>query len=180
MPTPTDIARAAAGAFIGKIWGQCLTHGDHGALLTAYLLETAKEIKAEKDRQRRGRKVKDTQADSTFKVFWDAYAKKTGRAKCLLKWRRLSAKARQRIMEHVPHYVEATPDPEFRKNPLTYLNGAYWLDEVPPSNGEVGSLLTHAEAVKALDQYGSATRLEDLFLIVREPDSKRVMFQRKS
>lgn len=186
MPTPTDIARAAAGAFIGSLWGRHLQHDEHGKLLAQCILKAAKEIEAEKDRQQRGRLVKDSQADSTFEVFWDLYAKKVGLEKCRLKWRRLSGKARRQIMEHVPSYVEVTPEHQGstwtpgRMNPLTYLNGAYWLDEALPTNGAAAALLTHAEAVKELDNYGSATRLDDLFMVVSQPDGGRVMFQRKT
>jgi len=33
------------------------------------------------------------------------------------------------IIDAVPTYVRETPDPKFRKNPLTWLNGEYWKDE---------------------------------------------------
>lgn len=176
MPTPTDIARAAAGAFIGTHWGCYLQHDEHGEALATCILLAAKEIEAVKAR-RRGQK--DTEADSTFEAFWSMYDKKTGRKACQAKWRRLSAKARKLIMEHLPHYVEMTPDVEFRKNPLTYLNGAYWLDDVAKS-GAATALLTHAEAVKVLDDYGSNKRFGDLFLVVREAKGGPVMFQRKT
>lgn len=35
----------------------------------------------------------------------------------------------QTILESVPPYIKETPDPKFRKNPLTWLNGEYWKDE---------------------------------------------------
>ena len=30
----------------------------------------------------------------------------------------------------VDQYVKSTPDPKFRKNPLTWLNGKCWEDEI--------------------------------------------------
>jgi hypothetical protein len=65
-----------------------------------------------------------------FQQFWDSYGKKTDRWKCESKWTRLSNEEQLAILEHVPRYVKSTPDPKYRKNPLTYLNGKCWQDEV--------------------------------------------------
>jgi len=37
-------------------------------------------------------------------------------------------------MEHVPKYVESTPDKNYRKNALTYINGKHWQDEIIKRN----------------------------------------------
>jgi len=72
-----------------------------------------------------------------FEQFWDAYGKKVDKTKAQNKWDRLSTKDQQRAIEHVPGYVRATPDKQFRKNPVTYLNGKCWLDEdLPESIGK--------------------------------------------
>lgn len=65
-----------------------------------------------------------------FDEFWNAYDKKTDTAKCKAKWSKLKPLEQQAAMEHVPRYVASTPDKKFRKNPLTYLNGQCWLDEI--------------------------------------------------
>ena len=66
----------------------------------------------------------------SFDEFWNAYDKKTDTAKCKAKWSKLKPLEQQAAMEHVPRYVASTPDKKFRKNPLTYLNGQCWLDEI--------------------------------------------------
>lgn len=69
-----------------------------------------------------------------FSNFWDLYSKKKDRHKCELKWEKLSEEEREQIIKHVPDYVSSTPDVMYRKNPLTYLNGKCWEDEVINNN----------------------------------------------
>lgn len=72
-----------------------------------------------------------------FDVFWDKYAKKTDREKSMKAWNKLNGPEREAAMKALPDYIAATPDPKFRKNPLTWLNGKCWKDEgVQPINGE--------------------------------------------
>jgi hypothetical protein len=66
-----------------------------------------------------------------FDTFWEAYAKKQDRHKCSHCWTRLSAADRAAALAHVPGYVQATPVKRYRKNPLTYLHGRCWLDDLP-------------------------------------------------
>lgn len=65
-----------------------------------------------------------------FDLFWNAYQKKTDTAKCKAKWSKLKDEEREKAMSHVPRYVNSTPDKQYRKNPLTYLNGKCWNDEI--------------------------------------------------
>lgn len=65
-----------------------------------------------------------------FDDFWDAYGKKVDTAKCKAKWKKLTAKQHKEIMANVFDYVAANSDKQYRKNPLTYLNGQCWLDEI--------------------------------------------------
>lgn len=65
----------------------------------------------------------------TFDDWWEAYGKKTGRAPCEVKWRRLKQDEKEAIMRHTEAYVAATPEIQYRKNPLTYLNQKSWNDE---------------------------------------------------
>jgi hypothetical protein len=69
-----------------------------------------------------------------FDVFWDSYGKKEDRKKCETKWDRFSEAEKQKILNHVPKYVEATPEVKYRKNPYTYLNANSWLDEDLPQS----------------------------------------------
>ena len=65
-----------------------------------------------------------------FDDFWKTYAKSAAKDKCETKWKSLSNKVREQIMQHLPAYVAATPAKKFRKDPMTYLNGKGWLDDI--------------------------------------------------
>jgi len=65
-----------------------------------------------------------------FEDFWIAYDKKVGRDKVEKKWDKLSLGEKEEIMEHVPAYVASTPEKKYRKQPMTYLNGKHWQDEI--------------------------------------------------
>lgn len=65
-----------------------------------------------------------------FSDFWNIYDKKKDTAKCEKKWSSLTNNERELIMAHIPAYVKSTPDKKYRKNPMTYLNGKCWLDEI--------------------------------------------------
>lgn len=65
-----------------------------------------------------------------FDAFWEMYGKKTDRKKCEVAYARIKEQERAKIKEHLPRYVEATPNKMYRKNPLTYLHGACWNDEI--------------------------------------------------
>lgn len=66
----------------------------------------------------------------SFSKFWDAYDKKTGKDKCYKKWCKLNESEINEILNTVEVYVKSTPDKNYRKNPLTYLNGRHWEDEL--------------------------------------------------
>jgi hypothetical protein len=46
------------------------------------------------------------------------------------KWTKLSLEEKQACIDATPTYVSSTPDVIYRKDPLTYLNGKCWNDEV--------------------------------------------------
>ncbi len=69
-------------------------------------------------------------ATPTFDDWWNCYQKKRGRKKAEIKWNKLSDKDKQDCMKATPMYVASTPDPIYRKDPLTYLNGECWNDEI--------------------------------------------------
>lgn len=64
-----------------------------------------------------------------FQEFWDLYGKKNDRIKCEAKWKRLKESEKQQAMKILPVYVRSTPNQQFRKNPLTWINGKCWNDE---------------------------------------------------
>ncbi len=68
--------------------------------------------------------------NNSFSEFWDLYDKKIDRAKCEKAFKKLTAKEIEAIKAALPNYVKSTPDTQYRKNPLTWINGKCWNDEV--------------------------------------------------
>lgn len=67
-----------------------------------------------------------------FDEFWDLYGKKKDTKKCREKWAKLKDSERQEIIDTLPAYVSRfkTEGNKYQKNPLTYLNGRCWEDDV--------------------------------------------------
>lgn len=65
-----------------------------------------------------------------FDIFWNAYNKKTDKAKSEIKFMKLPNKEIETILKVVNSYVLRTPDIKYRKSPLTWLNGKNWNDEI--------------------------------------------------
>lgn len=74
-------------------------------------------------------------ADAEFEKFWNLYNKKQDRKRCEAKFKKLSKTDKAKIFETLPAYVASTPDEQYRKNPLTYLNGECWNNEIINRNG---------------------------------------------
>ncbi len=68
--------------------------------------------------------------EGQFELWWKMYDKKCGRADCLKKWKKLTFDERIDCMNATPDYVASTPDKQYRKNPLSYLNQKAWNDEI--------------------------------------------------
>lgn len=75
-------------------------------------------------------KVKDISLslENDFNKFWNIYNKKNDLKRCKDKFIKLPKKDIDKILEVVNDYVVLTPDVQFRKNPLTWLNGKCWND----------------------------------------------------
>lgn len=65
-----------------------------------------------------------------FESFWLMYDKNVGKELSQKVWNSLTQSEKEAIMLSLPRYVESTPDKVYRKNPLTYLNGKHWEDEI--------------------------------------------------
>lgn len=70
-----------------------------------------------------------------FDDWWTLYDKKCGRKDCEKKWNKLSLEEKEACLAATPAYVASTPDKQYRKNPLSYLNQKAWNDEIIPRNG---------------------------------------------
>jgi hypothetical protein len=75
-------------------------------------------------------KVKENKQSETFEIFWNKYDKKVDRSKAEIAWSKLKESEIEKILESVDKYVLANPDIQYRKNPLTYLNGKCFNDEL--------------------------------------------------
>ena len=76
-------------------------------------------------------KRKEKNINIEFENFWNLYNYKVGsKIKVLKKWEALTDLDRGMVMEHLPHYIQSTPDKQFRKHPATYLNNQGWFDEI--------------------------------------------------
>ena len=72
--------------------------------------------------------------NTPFDLWWEMYDLKCGKEKCMKKWEKLSEKEKEACIQATPAYVASTPDKQFRKRPLTYLNQKAWNDEIIPRN----------------------------------------------
>jgi len=75
----------------------------------------------------------DENQESRFAEFWDLYDKKSGRPKCEAKFKKLTKVQIELLFKNLPAYIKSTPDKQFRKNPLTWLNNECWNDEIQAS-----------------------------------------------
>lgn len=105
------------------------------------------------------RKEKETKVDkpaaaekeimkTAFDGFWNFYGKKSDKKKCFDKW---MANVNLSNIDHVRSslkiYIAATQkDIQFRKNPLTWLNGQCWLDYPIDAKFELGRINDSWEA----------------------------------
>ena len=87
-----------------------------------------------------------TNNDVEFEKFWDLYNKKVDSKKCKDKFIKLSKNEIDNIFEKLPLYIQATPEIQYRKNPLTWLNGKCWEDSIInnklQTNEELNNLTT--------------------------------------
>jgi hypothetical protein len=70
-----------------------------------------------------------------FETFWKLYDKGEGRVPAQREWFKVEDAEYQKIIEHAPKYVIATPEKKYRKKAENYLKDRTWQDEeLPKSN----------------------------------------------
>lgn len=74
--------------------------------------------------------IVDHSSESDFEKFWDLYAKKVDRKRSETRWRNLTKKQKAKIFEVLPAYVKSRPDPQFRKDPASWLYNESWNNEL--------------------------------------------------
>jgi hypothetical protein len=75
------------------------------------------------------KKEKELLSEQNFEHFWNRYGKKIGSYKCKELFKKLSLSEQEKILSVVDLYVKKTPEFQYRKNPLTWLNGKCWEDD---------------------------------------------------
>jgi hypothetical protein len=90
--------------------------------------------------------------EQSFDIFWNTYDKKTDSKKCKDKFLKLSEENITKILNVVSDYVKSTPDKKFRKNPLTWLNGNCWNDEI---NNNLNSLTNGKSNITKTNEFSS-------------------------
>jgi len=83
-----------------------------------------------KANRREEKRREDKRKEEKFNTFWNLYQKKTNNKKAKDKFLKLDIETIDKILKVVPKYVSSTPDKQYRKDPLTWLNGECWNDEI--------------------------------------------------
>jgi len=94
--------------------------------------QTERRQDANNKNNKKNKKNKD---DPLFEKAWNLYGKKTDKVKAHRKWNLLSDSDKKDCMAAIPAYVQSTPDKQFRKAFVVYLNGRNWEDEIISDNG---------------------------------------------
>ena len=89
----------------------------------------------ENENENENRDIKTVELYPTFQDFWDLYDKKSGsKRKTEAKFKSLPHKIKLEIIDHLDQYILSTPDKQFRKDPITYLNNEGWEQEIINQN----------------------------------------------
>ena len=70
----------------------------------------------------------------TFDQFWNMYGKKVDSKKCKDKFETIKESDRKKILDTLELYVKSKPEVKFRKDPIRYLTGEIWNDEIIQNN----------------------------------------------
>lgn len=117
-------------------------------------IEGEREVEKEKEIEEEKEQEQEQEGFSSFEIldkypfeeFWNIYDKKKGPDDCKKKFDKLTEKEKELIWDHVPKYVRSTPEKQYRLNPLTYINGKHWNDEIiNNSNNGTGKQTTIGE-----------------------------------
>lgn len=79
----------------------------------------------------------DTNNEKEFQLVWEMYGKKGNRKTSLERFGRMKDSDKKLMAEHLPKYVESTPNKQYRKGLEVYINQECWNDEIISSFSEV-------------------------------------------
>jgi hypothetical protein len=77
---------------------------------------------------------KEKESGVSFEEVWALYERKGNKKTSERRWANLKNHCREAALKHIPRYVAATPDIQFRKNFETYLNQEAFNDEIITRN----------------------------------------------
>lgn len=84
-------------------------------------------LKTQKENPCKAFSKKEKVLNIPFDTFWDLYDhKSTNKKTAQAKWKNLTNQQRQAVIDHLPAYIQSTPDKQYRKHPTTYLNQEHW------------------------------------------------------
>jgi hypothetical protein len=94
--------------------------------------ERNKKTGTEKSLQDSGGEISEVEVldETDFENVWAMYGRKGNKKTCMQKWGKLKNHCKLAALQHIPRYVAATPDIQYRKNFETYINQEAWNDEV--------------------------------------------------
>jgi hypothetical protein len=95
--------------------------------------ENREEQKREEEKRKEKKKehqVCEVLIYPNFNDFWNLFDKKIDKTKSENCFKKIKQSDRDKIMQVLPDYVKNTPDSKYRKNPLSWLNGKCWNDEL--------------------------------------------------
>ncbi|KAA6303165.1 MAG: hypothetical protein EZS26_000768 [Candidatus Ordinivivax streblomastigis] len=118
------------------------------------------DINSQKKRERKEKeienekKIKPQKGESDYEVLdelsfenvWLMYQRKGNKKSSQRRWDGLPKKAKLLAVEHIPRYVEATPDEKYRKNFETYINQEAWNDKIITKNGTANGITNTANS----------------------------------
>lgn len=90
--------------------------------------------------EKNDKEEKEEDNSFSFDRFWNIYDKKVDKTKCEVKFNKLSFDEKEKIKVILPKYIKSTPEVKYRKNPLTWLNGKCWNDEVEDVKSSVNQI----------------------------------------
>jgi uncharacterized protein YdaU (DUF1376 family) len=94
--------------------------------------------------------------DSEFESLWLLYGKKGNRKTSLQKFNKLNKANLALLKNHLPKYVQSTPDLQYRKGLQSYIEKECWNDEI------LSAPLDKHSGFKDRDYSEGATKTEDL------------------
>lgn len=105
-------------------------HGILDRVLIGYSkgINTLKEKEEEKEEYKEEEQIN---YNKEFEKFWKIYDKDIQRVQCEYVWANLLPSDIEDIMKTIEAYVKVNNTKQYRKNPLNYLNGRCWDDELP-------------------------------------------------